>query len=194
MLYKKSDSKTYVDEFKKRFQNFCDKAPLLLSYTITPNGVQVINEITDSIYEMSFDYSIPVKSFIYGIKQLLIEKGCYPLIEKEEEFLVDISPEQQVSLASKGVPLGEIPNQEKKVYTYKYMIEKIIVYRDIFIIKDLATNRSYRYHLPRSSIRFLQKLRNKEKTALESGTFFFENAVLMNEIIPQEEVASHEEE
>jgi hypothetical protein len=182
MLYKKNDSQSYVMEFKKRFENFCSKAPLLMSYTTTPNSVQIVDESTDMVFDIPFDFSIPVKSFIYGIKQLLIKNGCYPIIEQEDKITVDLTNEEQVAMAVAGKPVSEIPKQRVISSVNRYLIDKCIIYRDEFIIQDLSSGEMFRYKLLKSCVFFLQKMRNKEKTPLESGTFFFKNSILLNSI------------
>ena len=187
MLYQKNDSQLYIQEFKKRFTNFCEKCPLLLSFTTTPTGVQVIDENTNDVYEISFDYSIPVKSFIHGIKNMLIEKGCYPVIYKIDEGEEDVSTEEQLEMAVDGADLDSIPVRRYKKHITPLRIDKCIIFKDIFILEDTKTGKMSRYKLNKSSVFFLKKMRSGKLTREEAGKYFFSNATFLNEIVPKEE-------
>ena len=81
MLYNKTDSNKYVSEFKTRFANFAQKAPILLSFIVADNKVTVIHENSQTAYDFEWDFTIPVKSFIHEIKQVLSDNH-YPRIER----------------------------------------------------------------------------------------------------------------
>jgi len=105
---------------------------------------------------------------------------------------VDIIPEalsedEQIILAVSGVPLNELPTKRARKVVTKYRIDKVIVFKDIFIIKNLETEVCYRYKMNKSSIFFLKKLRNKVKpmSLEEAGDMFFRSSVLLNEIVPK---------
>ena len=189
MLYNKNDSQTYMQEFRKRFSNFAEKAPVLISYTTTPNAVQVIDETTNDVYEITWDFSIPVKFFIHGIKNMLIEKGCYPVIHKIEEESEAVTTEEQLSMAMDGSPLENIPVKRYKKHIHKFLIDKVIVFKDIFIIKDLETDKMFRYKMNKSSVFFLKKMRDgRFKNKEEAAEYFFSNSALLNEIELKSEV------
>lgn len=186
MLCEKSDSQTYIEDFKKRFVNFVEKAPVLLSIATTPEKVQVIDETTSIVHEFSWDFTIPVKSFIHGIKQILVEK-CYPIIHKVEHVEVPLTDEEQVEMASTGMLLDEIPTSVWKKKITRYLLDKTVVYKDIFIIKDLETGRMYRYKMNKSSVFFLKDLRNKKFNQESAADYFFQNSVLLNELTVKDE-------
>jgi len=186
MLFTKNDSQIYIREFKKRFQNYCEKAPILLSYTTTPKGVQVIDESTNYVYDFEWDFSIPVKSFIHGIKNILIQQ-CYPIIHSIESSEIDISKDEQVEMAIEGIPLSDIPVKRYKKTTVEWLLDKVIVFKDIFIIKNLTTGRMYRYKFNKSSVFFLKKIRSGKLDRDQAGAYFFENSELINEIIAKDE-------
>jgi hypothetical protein len=187
MLYNKGDSSQYIQEFKKRFTNFCEKCPLLISFTTTPNGVQVIDETSNDVYEISWDFAIPVKSFIHGIKNMLIDKGCYPIIYKIEEGEESVSHEEQLQMAIDGESLDSIPVRRYKKHMTRLLIDKCVIFKDIFILKDLDTNKVFRYKLNKSSVFFLKKMRSGKLTQEEAGKYFFEHATFLNNIISKEE-------
>ena len=187
MLYNRNDSQSYVAEFKKRFMNFCEKAPLLLSYTTTPQSIQIIDESTEDVFEIDWDYSIPVKSFIYGIKQMLISRDRYPILHRIEEREEGVTTEEQVSMAVDGTDLASIPVKRYKKSIHKFLIDKCIVFKDIFLIKDLETGKMYRYKMNKSCVFFLKKMRTGRFNREQAASYFFENSILLNEVYPKDE-------
>jgi len=187
MLYQKNDSNTYIQEFRKRFGNFCEKAPILLSFTTQPTLVQVINENDDMVFEIPFDFSIPVKAFIHGIKNMLVARGCYPILHKVETSPEEVSTEEQISMAVEGASLDAIPVKRYKKKVTPFLIDKCIVFRDTFIIKNLETEEMFRYHMNKSCIFFLKKYRSGKFTKEEAADYFFKNSTLLNQILLKED-------
>ncbi len=188
MLYTKTDSSSYIQQFKRKLTNFADKAPLLMSFTTTPKGVQIVNEATDDVYEVEWDFSVPVKSFIYGIKQVLLQNNAYPILIKQEKSIVDVPSSEQIEMASQGIPVEQIPTRKEVIKETKILIDKIIPYRDIFIIEDMETNKKYRYHMKMSSVLFLKRIRSHALNSRTAAKIFFDKSELMNEIFLKEEV------
>lgn len=186
MLCKTIDTSAYIAEFKKRFSNFCEKSPVLLSYIVSDNKVDVVLEDTDEVITFPIQYTIDVKSFIFGIRQVLIQRA-YPtishVITKEREITLD----EQRDHIEKGTPVEDIPSIISYSETIKYLIDRVIIYKDIFLLKDLSTGKMYRYKLNKSSVFFLRKLRHKKITPEEAAVYFFENAELLNEVTVTEE-------
>jgi len=181
MLYNKHDVQTYEKEFKKKFTNFCEKSPILVSFSVTPSCVQVIDESKEIVYEFPWDFTLTVKEFIHIIKDILV-KNCYPRIIKSDRTKEVVSIEEQTLLAKGGVPIDQIPTIREVVKKTEYLIDKVVVYRDIFIVKNMKTNMSERYKLNNSSVFFLKKIRNGKFTPEEAGNFFFENSTFLNTI------------
>ena len=181
MIYNKHDSISYEKEFKKRFTNFGEKAPILISFNTTPTCVQVVDESKDTVYEFPWDYTLTVKEFIHAIKEVLV-KACYPTIIKTELSELPLSIEDQTKMIENGVPLDKVPTRELIKSRKEYLIDKVIVYRDIFLLKELETNKVTRYKLNKSSIFFLKKIRNGTFSPEEAGNFFFDKAELINEV------------
>jgi hypothetical protein len=160
---------------------------MLLSFTTTPTSIQIIDENTNNIYDVEYDFSIPVKSFIHGIKNLLIENGCYPTMEKVEKSKEDVGKEEQLKMAVEGTPLESIPVQRYKKHVKTFRLEKLIVYKDIFIIRDLEEDKLFRYKLKSSSVFFLKKMRSGKINLEQAAEFFFSNAELLGEVLNKEE-------
>jgi hypothetical protein len=185
MIYNKHDSASYEKEFKKRFTNFAEKAPILISFNTTPTCVQVIDESKDTVYEFPWDYTLIVKDFIHAIKEVLV-KACYPIIVKTEPKEEPISIAEQTRMIEKGIPLDKVPTKRIVKSQKSYLIDKVIVYRDIFLLKELDTETVWRYKLNKSSIFFLKKIRNGAFSPEEAGNFFFDKAELLNEVVGEQ--------
>jgi hypothetical protein len=181
MLCEKNDSQTYIREFQKRFNNFAEKAPILISYSISPDSVSIIDEGKDIVYKFDWDYTIPIKSFIHGIKEVLSEKS-YPSITRIIEENIPLSEKEAADLIAEGVPIHKIPSHRTKIIRESYLIDKCIVFKDTFILKNMETNELYRYKLNKSSVFFLKKLRQENLSKVEAGSYFFKNAELLNKI------------
>jgi len=186
MLYQKNNSDEYIKQFRKRFTNFCEKMPILVSFVTTNTGVQVIDETTNKIYDFDWDFSIPVKTFIYGIKNVFTDQ-CYPVIEDVKITIKPVSRERQIKMAEEGIPFDKIPTSEEVSTSTKYRIDKVLVVKDIFIIKNVESGQTLRYKMNKSSIYFLKMLRSGEVTQADAGKYFFENSTLLNEIVQLED-------
>ena len=185
MLYEKNDSNLYIKEFRKKFSNFAEKAPMLLSYSVSPQKVSVIDESTNMVYEFEWDFTIPVKSFIFGIKKILSKN--YPVLIQELQKEIHLTPEEQSKLISEGVSVDSVPVSKKEIVTRKFIIDKVIINKDIFILKEAGTDRLFRYKLNKSSVIFLKKIRAGELNEKEAGKYFFKNSTFLGEIISKKE-------
>lgn len=184
MLYTKIDSNKYMTEFKERFSNFAQKAPILLSFVVSEDKVQVIHENSGTVYDFDWDFTVPVKSFIHEIKQILSDNH-YPRIARTIVSKVRLTPEEQAELLEQGVSTGELPTHKDQSSRSIFRIDKVIALRDIFIIQDEDTFETYRYKMNYSSIFFLKGYRTgRFKSLDEAGDFFFNKSELLNEIKP----------
>lgn len=183
MLYTKTDSVKYKSEFKKRFTNFAQKAPILISFVISDEAVEVIHENTGSTHKFRWDYTIPVKSFIHAIKRILSDNH-YPRITKVEVDKVELTAEEKADLIEKGMPLEEVPSHKEIKKSEIFKIDKVITLDDIFIIQSEETKKIYRYKMNYSCIFFLRNYREGDYKSLEeAGDFFFRKSELLGEII-----------
>ena len=186
MLYNKTDSSTYIKLFQRKFTNFCEKSPILLSFITTANGVQVVNEGDDSIFDFPWKFDVDVKSFIFGIKRVLVDK-CYPVITKIESIRNPLSEEEQLYLASTGINLDEVPTFKNTEVKTSYIIDRCIITKDTFIIKEVATEKLFLYRMNTSSIFFLKKIRNGDLNRESAGEYFFTHSELINDLIKDSE-------
>ncbi len=180
MLFAQVDSAKYVAEFKDKFSNFAQKAPILLSFITTDEKVTVIHENSKNQYEFEWDFTIPVKSFIHGIKQTLSD-GHYPRIVKVTRTQVPLTADEQAERLTEGKetePFKEVEEREL------FKIDKVIALKDIFMIQSEDTFKTYRYRMNYSSIFFLKGYRTgKYKNLEEAGDFFFKRSTMLNEVV-----------
>jgi hypothetical protein len=182
MLYSKIDADSYKKQFKKKFENFCVKAPCLLSFVISDTGVQVIHENSETVYMFEWDFCAPIKSFIYEIKQTLLEKH-YPRIIQVIEHNELMTPEEQANLIASGTAVDAVPLFKSWIEKKEYIITHVIVPRDTFILEDSKTGEKFRYHLKMSSVFFLKNYRLGKFDSMEdAGDWFFKKAELLNKI------------
>jgi hypothetical protein len=178
MLYKATSSEKYVAEFKDRFSNFAQKAPILISFVLSAQKVSVIHENSGTAYDFEWDFTVPVKAFIHEIKQVLSD-AHYPRIVRTtyENYTED----EIATMLSSGVSIDNLPKQKEIKTVYK--IDRLVALKDRFILQDEKTNRLYMYQLNYSSIFFLKNYRNgKYKTIEAAGDFFFSKATLVSEL------------
>ena len=182
MLYNKIDINKYIDEFNRKFTNFADKAPILLSFYTDNLGVTIIHENSNTKYFYEWSLEIPVKSFIHNIKEEL-SYNHYPRIQREVEITRSPNEDEIANMITSGTPQEEIPETitEKKVETYR--IDKILAMKDEFVLIDEDTQTQYCYKMQGSGIYFLKNYRTgKYKSPLEAGNEFFERSNLINKL------------
>lgn len=187
MLQNSTDSETYIRTFRDKFSNFAQKAPTLISFITTSDGVILSHENTGRRYQFDWDFSTPIKKFIHDIKTVLREFH-YPRIEHEEVKFVPLSEERATHLLLEGKGDCIVGNLEKIVTLKKYIIDKVITLKDIFIIIDEDTQIMYRYKMKSSSIFYLKRYRSGQfKTLLEAGEDFFNKCEFLGELKAVEE-------
>jgi len=194
MIYNNIDSVSYKKIFTKKFENFCNKIATLVSVTTSETGVTVKHENSGKIYRYDWDFDTPVKMFIKKIHDDLINH--LPIIfkvVKEELSLTEEEKEAALEAQASAVECGLEPEAipEKYWHTVEntpYRIEKVIVMKDIFIIRNLDTEQLFRYHMNKSCIHFLANYRKgKYDTPQAAGNVFFETSELLGEITPKGE-------
>ena len=182
MIYNRIDSDSYKEEFKKKFRNFGEKAPIMLSYAIDDFGVTVIHENSETSYFYEWDFSINVKSMIHKIKQD-ISFNHYPRIARKVEIIKPLTPEKQAELIANGIDINEVPTTETVIEDEIYRIDKILAMKDEFVIINEKTEEQFNYKMHSSSIFFLKKYREgKYKDLYEAGEAFFKKSTLVKKL------------
>jgi len=186
MLHTKIDSERYKAEFIKKLSNFAEKSPVLLSFVTADSGVTIIHANTGKKYDFEWDFTKPVKSFIHEIKEVLVVNH-YPRMIESIVVEIPLTPEEQAKLLEDGVEPDKLPSTRKETTQRMWRIDRVIVWRDIFILVDEATNNQFRWKLNKSSIFFLKNYRAGKFTLESSWDYFSKNATLLNAITLKDE-------
>jgi beta-galactosidase/beta-glucuronidase len=182
MLHQKIESGQYISEFKEKFTNFINKAPILASYVVTQQGVDVIHENSKAVYHYDWDFTKHVKTFIHDIKMEIIKH--YPRLKEVTTVEKQLTPEQQANLIENdGISPKDVPSSRMETVSRLWRIDKVIIIRDSFILVDEDTAESFRYKMNRSCVYFLTKYRSGEFKSLEdAANYFFKNSTVVNKI------------
>ena len=183
MILQKVDSNSYKDLFVSKFENFAEKAPIVISFATDDLGVSVVHENSGKKYFYPWDYVVPVKSFIHEIKRDLADNH-YPRIARNEEVTRPLTASEQADLISQGkYNIDNVPNFITETVIKVYRIDKILIMKDEFIIVDEKTNEQYCYKMNTSAFSYLRSYRSGEfKTLHEAGDVFFKKAALVNKL------------
>lgn len=182
MIYNKIDAADYKKDFAKKFENYGNKAPIMLSFAIDDFEVTVVHENSGTQYKYPWDFTIPVKSFIHKIKTDL-SYHHYPRICRNVEITRPLTPEEQATLITEGTPTDKVPVNKKEIITETYRIDKILAMKDEFVLIDETTGEQSCYKMKGSGVYFLKKYREGGyKDPLEAGTAFFKKSTLMDKL------------
>lgn len=153
MIYNKTDSETYRESFVQKFTNYAEKAPIVLSFVISDDGVSIVHETSGLTYFYYWDYVVPVKTFIHDIKRDLV-KNHYPRIAK-------------------------VVDGEEEVY----YIDKFLIMKDEFILVNEETKEQYCYKMESSGHIYLKNYRNgKYEDLVQAGDEFFRKSRLVKKL------------
>lgn len=182
MIYNRIDAKTYKENFNKKFKNFGDKAPIMLSYVTDDNGVTIVHENTGVSYFYEWDFTIDVKTMIHKIKQDL-SINHYPRLSRKNIITRNLTTEEQADLIAKGTSIDEVPTTVTEEVVETYRIDKILALEDKFILVNEATGDQFNYKMNSSSIFFLKNYRSGVyKDLFEAGDAFFKKSTLVEKL------------
>ena len=182
MIYNRIDAKVYKENFSKKFRNFGDKAPIMLSYVTDDNGVTIVHENTGVSYFYEWDFSIDVKSMIHKIKQDL-SMNHYPRISRLTTITRNLAPEEQADLIAKGTSVDNVPVTITEEVVETYRIDRILALEDKFILVNEATGEQFNYKMNSSGIFFLKNYRSGVyKDLFEAGDAFFKKSTLVEKL------------
>lgn len=179
----------FENEFTKRFTSFSHKAPILISFTTTPYGVNIYEEKDwdhpnegNLIYSYEFNFNKSVKENIKDIKDYLLE-NIYPIIYEFVTCEEDYTAEELNELVSSGdINFDDVDSAKKiKEETIPWRIEKIIIVRDEIFIRNLESNRCFRYKMRMPVTIFLKKMR-EDKNSDKIFDLFLRKSIMLNEI------------
>lgn len=152
----------FEKEFAKRFTNFCNKSPVELSFKTTMTAVYVHEHKSNEVKEFPFDFSQNVKSNIKTIKDWLVENKYPVMVEIKEETRDLTTDEIKKLIEEEGVSEDEALMAKHSDISYmRWRIERVIVRRDEFFLRNLEENLVYHYKMNMPCILFLKKFREK---------------------------------
>lgn len=182
MLSKKINSVTYKEEFIKKFTNFAEKAPVVISYATDDIGVTVVHENSGKKYFYPWDYVLPVKTFIHDIKRDLMINH-YPRLVRKVTVNRPLTVEEQAAYIAEGTKFVDIPNTVEKTVVEHYRIDKILVMKDEFVIVNEDTLQQFTYKMKSSAFSYLRNYRSGKYGDIEEASrIFFKDAVLVDEL------------
>ena len=173
--------------FKKKFDNFCKKAPIHMSYLLISDSIDVYshNDVRQSkkIFSFPFDYRVDIKENIKRIKDILL-RDFYPVLSQSKTTYSDYSIEELNKMVSEGkISLDDINTvKQESTETVMWRIERVIVIRDEVFIRNLTTNEVFRYKMKIPVTLFLKKCR-VNLTETEAWDYFAAKSILKNKII-----------
>lgn len=152
----------FVETFNNKFQSYCEKAPVLLSFKADPESVYIENIVSKQIKKFKFDYEKTIEDNIYFIRKWL-ERNWYPRLLQIEVHEEDYSPQElEQIMEEKDIPLEEAVFLKKQTTIEReWMIEKVVLKKDELLIKPLFEDNpsTYVYKLSMPTTTFLKRLR-----------------------------------
>lgn len=182
MLNKKIDAVTYKESFAKKFTNFAEKSPVVISFAFDDIGVTVVHDNSGKKYFYPWDYVLPVKTFIHEIKKDLITNH-YPRLVREVTEERALTIKEQADYIAKGTKLEDLPSTKIETTVKQYRIDKILVMKDELILVDENTLQQYAYRMKNSAFGYLRNYRSGKYSNIEEASkAFFDNATLEKEL------------
>lgn len=190
MLYEKIDCVSYRKETSQKLTSFLQKSPCLFSFLADDEGIIIIlvggqkTSGEQKTFKFDWDYTIPIKSFIHKIKTTLYE--YYPRLERSRVETRPLSAERASEMIASGGPLDELPTTETVRVDETFVIDKVILLKNIFILKNEKTGTHSKYKLD-NGVFFLKNWRvGKYESAKAAGDEFFAEAIYLGDISGQE--------
>lgn len=162
----------FCSEFKRKFSKFCKRCPVVLSYTLYPDRVDIYKHDDlghkEKVLTKEFDYSTGVKDTIHEIK-LFLCKNIYPVyyMTKVEERIE--SAKKINDMIEKGeITLDDVgPNGVYVKERVGHRPERILILSDELFMRNLSTNEVIKYKTKIPVTLLLKKLRFMSEESVE---------------------------
>ena len=183
----------FIELFKKKFTNFASKSPVLISFdNLTIESVFIQEKGTGKSLTYRFDHKLGVKENIKEIKDWLVENTYPVMIQEKKEYQEYTTQEIEKIIEESGVNPEQAVLMKKEIHeTVKWRIEKVLVKKDELFIRNLNTDKQYRFKLSMPSTILLRNLRDKW-TPSYTYQMFEKKSQLLNEIYPNFNSEEHE--
>jgi len=177
----------FLSLFQKKFSNFASKSPVLISFQCDIDHVLVTEKGTKKFKDFKFDHSKSVKYNIKVIKDWLLE-NTYPIMIEEIKSYEDYSTDELEKIISENniKPEQAVLMKKERIEQISWRIERILVKKDELFIRNLNTNKQFRFKLSMPSTILLKNLREKW-TQTYAYSIFKDKSVILNEIYEVEE-------
>jgi len=180
------DIENFILIFNKKFMNFCNKLPIMASYTIANDTVTVYKhdshnydeKISIVTYKLNFNEKPKVN--IYNIKQEL--SLFFPTLQQttKKEIIADVLTLNEL-VTSGEISFDSLSNKGYYVESeVTWIIDKVVIARDEILIKNMEDKRYFRYRTKIPVIKFLRDISTLPKN--EKWNVFIRKAVLVTEI------------
>jgi len=178
----KMNQESFNKIFAKKFLNFCNKLPIFVSYTLTPDGIIVYEDEKreEELLNYKFDYSINVQKNIFQIKKILAHHFPVMTEVRVEEITEVTSDEINRLLNERKISMEDVTAKGyQRKYRRNWVIEKLIINRDELFIRDSKTFESRRYKLRYPVVTFIKKVLEHELSRASAWDFFIGRAELL---------------
>jgi hypothetical protein len=169
----------YLAEFRKRFSSFQKRAPISLSFKITPLKIYLKDETNDSMYTFEITYKQSVRELIGDIRSFLMD-NAYPILIKTEYELVDPDTKELNAYMEKhDVSFDQaFKHLNRRERIKEYTVEKVNFKKNQIILEDEA-GRKLIYCMKMPVILFLKNYLRGSYNPRESFLKFQEDSDLL---------------
>lgn len=186
MIVDKKNIELFLYSFKKSFKSFCQKLPLFLKAPIITDKEVILYKFSydpdqkkyneEKILNYELDFTQNIKTNIYRIKQILIEK-YFPMMKEIKEIEIEASTEEiSELLRDSKITLKEVTyTGYRKKQIVNWRIEKIITLQDELVVRNMNTNDVFVFKLKMPSTAALSKI--TEENNLEKRWDFFNSKI-----------------
>lgn len=181
LLKDQENADEFVKLFRKKFDNFCTKAPILLSYQVDKLQAVVVNVYTKAQQLFLFDMTLPVTENIKIIKDWLLD-SWYPVIKQELTLERELTTEETEELIESGVsPEKAVLATHRDTTMILWRLEKVLIRKDEVFIRNMKTDKFYRFKMHMPVTIFLKRLRERYNQ-IYAWQVFENKSELLNEI------------
>lgn len=193
LLKDQENADEFVKLFRKKFDNFCTKAPILLSYQVDKLQAVVVNVYTKAQQLFLFDLTLPVTENIKQIKDWLLE-NWYPVIKQELVVERALTTQETEDLIEQGTsPEKAVLATHRDSSVTDWRLEKVLIRKDEVFVRNMQTDKLYRFKMHMPITIYLKRLRERYNQTY-AWQVFENKSELLNEIYPnyQERLANGE--
>jgi hypothetical protein len=176
------DKSVWLKEFRKKFNNFCNKLPMYVDYSIVGDDLILLtfhfNEGQNSeTLEFNIDYKYDPQKNISNIKSYLIDNNYYPIINFVEHKNISLEIQEIQKLIDEGTdPAIASATEKETIKKTAYRIEKIHDKENKISLRKISDNKIYLYYMKIPIVKFIELL---NKNLKEAENLFWKNSDLI---------------